>query len=53
MVSIVVAVAALAIIGLLFAVYVFGGHGGGPSCAATHSRMYRLAPISEGRHLSP
>ena len=33
--------------------YVFGGHCGGPSCASTHSRMYRLAPISEGRHLSP
>ena len=33
--------------------YVFGGHGGDPSCASTHSRMYRLAPISEGRYLSP
>ena len=33
--------------------YVFGGHGGDPFCASTHSRMYRLAPISGSRHLSP
>ena len=32
---------------------VIGGHSGAPLCGSTHSRMYRLAPTSEGRHLSP